>query len=459
MDRHTFLFLPSHCAVFEIDPGMEAVLDRCRGLGAFTRESALSGFWGQVEEASDFFEELVSRCVIVSEATIAQDHRKSHAYPEMPVHTLVLQVTDACNLGCDYCYCRNNPTPPHSEKKMTKATARRAVDFLFSRSGNQKALTLVFFGGEPLLNFDLISDAVDYAREKGFHQNKQIDFAVTTNATLLTRPIIEFLAEKQISVTVSMDGGEDIHDRHRRFLNGDPSYQVIVPKIKKLLQQMAKRPVAARVTVTEGAAEDVPKTLLHLLDVGFAEAGFAPATTCDLRFQLQEAGMVNLLRHFKRLCDQFLDLAKEDKVLGFTNLIDLLVLIHQGEIKKYPCGAGSGLFCVDTGGDLYLCQRLAGNSAAHMGDIEQGVDARKAAAFREKVQTDREPLCPSCWVRHICAGGCYQEALVREGTLTAPNRHYCRWIREWTGIGLTVYAKLAIDRPDYLDRLARLRGH
>jgi uncharacterized protein len=457
VDDHVFLFLPSHCAVFEIEAAIKAILDRGRLLRAFTREEVLAGLLGPVEENRDFFEELVSRCVIVSEGKIAQDHGYPAVAGEMPIHTLVLQVTDACNLCCDYCYCRNHPRLPDSEKKMTPETARRAIDFLLSRSGKHNVLTLVFFGGEPLLNFDLISDAVDYSRERGFQQNKKFNFAVTTNATLLTQPIIDFFAEKQISVTVSMDGVEEIHDRHRRYLNGNPSYKVIVPKIKNLLQQMTKRPVAARVTVTE-AAEEIPGTLKHLLDMGFAEAGFAPATTCDLRFQLQEAGMANLLRHFKDLCDQFMELAQKDKVLGFTNLIDLLVLIHEGEIKQYPCGAGLGLFCVDAEGRLYLCQRLVGHSAAQMGNIVEGVDESKAAAFRSDVQKDREPLCASCWARHICAGGCYQEALVREGTMSAPNSHYCRWIREWTDVGLNVYGRLAIERPGYLDRLAQLRG-
>jgi uncharacterized protein len=458
VDGHDFLFLPSQCAVFELDADIKAILNQGRLLGGFTREEVLSGLFGPVEENTDFFEELVLRRVIVSESKTTPDYGHHAVFVEMPIHTLILQVTDACNLSCDYCYCRSNPNPPDSEKKMTPAMARRAIDFLLARSGNYKTLTLVFFGGEPLLNFDLISDAVDYAREKASQQNKKFNFAVTTNATLLSQPIIDFLAEKQISVTVSMDGAAKIHDRHRRFLNGNPSYEIIFPKIKNLLQQMAKRPVAARVTVTEDTV-DIQRTLKHLLDMGFAEAGFAPATTCDLRFQLQEDGMAALLDHFKALCDQFMELAQKDEVLGFTNLIDLLVLIHEGDIKRYPCGAGSGLFCVDASGSLFLCQRLAGDLAAHMGDIDSGVDIGKAAAFRREVERDRELFCATCWVRHICAGGCYQEALVREGTLTAPNRHYCRWIKEWTGIGLTVYGRLAINRPEYLDRLARLRGH
>jgi uncharacterized protein len=457
VDGHDFVFLPDHCAVFELTAGIGAILDHARLLGDFTRGEALSGISGPAEENTDFFEELVLRHVFLCETQSVQHHGHHALHEKIPLHTLVLQVTEACNLSCDYCYYQKNQGSPDSGRKMTPAVARRSIDFLLARSENAKILTLVFFGGEPLLNFDLISDAVEYAGEKGAQQNKRFNFAVTTNGTLLTQPIIDFLAEKQVSVTVSMDGDAKNHNQHRRFLNGDPSYQVVFPKIKGFLQQMSKMPVAARVTVTEDTA-DIQKTLKHLLGMGFAEAGFAPVTTGDSRFQLNEAAMERLLSHFKKLCGQFMAFAREDRLLGFTNLIDLLVSIHEGEIKRYPCGAGLGLFCVDADGRLYLCQRLVGHSAAHMGNIDKGVDENKTAAFRKEVQKDREPLCASCWVRHICAGGCYQEALVREQTMTAPNTHYCRWIKEWTGIGLNVYGRLAIERPEYLDRLARLRG-
>lgn len=458
VDGHDFLFLPSCCAVFEMDPGIKALLDQCRLPGHFARDEILSALSGPAEENSAFFDELVLRDVIVSETQKNPDNDEYPAvYGEMPLHTLVLQVTDACNLGCDYCYCRNNLNAQKKEKRMTPATARRAIDFLLARSGHYKTLTLVFFGGEPLLNFDLISDAVDYAGKQASQQNKKFDFALTTNATLLTGPIIDFLAENQISITVSIDGDAKNHNRHRRFLSGNPSYEVIFPKIMNLLDLPAKRPVTARVTVTRDM-EDIPGMLKHLLDMGFAEAGFAPATTDDLQFQLQESDMTALLRHFKQLSDHFMAVAQKNEVLGFTNLIDLLVSIHEGEIKRYPCGAGFGLFCVDAAGRLYLCQRLAGDLAALMGDIDKGVDIQKAAAFQSQVARDRKSLCGRCWVRRICAGGCYQEALVREGALTAPNKHYCRWIKEWTRIGLDVYARLAMDRPGYLDRLSGLRG-
>jgi uncharacterized protein len=169
--------------------------------------------------------------------------------------------------------------------------------------------------------------------------------------------------------------------------------------------------------------------------------------------------MDDLLRQFEMLSREFLDRARDNRFLGFTNLIDLLVTLHEGEVKAYPCGAGLGLFSVSTTGDLFLCQRLTGEGDAAMGNIYNGLDETTLKAFRQSVHLSSKPACRACWARSICAGGCYHEALVREGGLTAANRHYCDWIKRWIEIGVDVYGRLAGDNPGYLDKLSALRGH
>jgi len=428
VDGHEFIFLPENCSVYELTANINTVLEESLLFENLIKEELLSG----------------SKAAALNE--------------DIPFQTLVLHTTDQCNLDCKYCYNRKSKKSLNYEKIMTRTVALRAIDFLISNSGNRQALTLVFFGGEPLLNYDLIAYAVEYATAQAVKNNKKINFTITTNGTLLTKQIINFLRENNISVTVSIDGCSEIQDQNRRFLNGSPTYDVILPKIKNLLKDMDKMPVAARVTVTKGSMEDIKGTLFHLLNMGFSEAGFAPVTTGDVCFQLDEQDMAKLLSCFKDLSDDFLDLAAREDLLGFTNLIDLLVLIHEGDIKKYPCGAGLGLFCVDAEGRLYICQWFVGDPDSHMGDIYKGIDIKKAAVLRKEVEKNRRKLCQKCWARNLCAGGCYHEALVREGKLSLPNRHYCRWIKDWMEVGLNVYGRLAIDRPEYLDRLSRMRG-
>jgi uncharacterized protein len=166
-----------------------------------------------------------------------------------------------------------------------------------------------------------------------------------------------------------------------------------------------------------------------------------------------------LLAQFELLSELFLDRAREDRFVGFTNLIDLLVTLHEGEVKAYPCGAGLGLFSVSADGGIYLCQRLTGEGKAAMGDIFTGLDETKIENFRRTGHLSSKPRCRKCWAQIICAGGCYHEALVREGELTAANLHYCDWIKRWIETGLKVYGRLHSEKPDYLDKLSALRGH
>ncbi len=205
--------------------------------------------------------------------------------------------------------------------------------------------------------------------------------------------------------------------------------------------------------------EEKNRTNIRKHDIDFAEAGFEPVTTCDLAYQLDSTEMDLLLIWFKTLSERFLKAATRDEFFGFSNMIDLLVVLHEGEVKTHPCGAGLGLFSVDPDGDLYLCQRLTGEQRLRMGDVTGGLDEARVREFREQAEISRKKVCTSCWARNECAGGCYHEALVREGNPTAPNLHYCDWIKSWVEMGMQIYARIALNRPDYLDKLSILRGH
>jgi uncharacterized protein len=459
-DGHDFLFLTGTSAIFETDPDTKDILEKGFRAGEFSREEFFSRMDGSDKENRELFDELVNRRVLVKADSEAFVRTTGTDQGTIPLKTLVLHVTEACNLGCRYCYHSQNRARAVKKtgRTMSSQVAQQAIDFLFEHSGSLEEVVLVFFGGEPLLNFNLIVFAVSYARDKALEKGKKVSFAITTNGTLLTDKVIRFLHENQIGITVSIDGFEEVHDRFRRFPDGTPSYQVILPGIKNLLRLKREKPVVARVTVA-GDSKDVPEILAHLLGLGFSEAGFAPVTTPDTAYQLDRNGMNRLLEQFGNLSDKFLETARRGDLFGFTNLIDLLVVLHEGEVKNYPCGAGLGLFAADPEGRLYICQRLTGESSCDMGDIFKGFDRGKLEAFREQAEIGQRDLCRTCWVRTICAGGCYHEAMVREGGLTKPNRHYCDWIKTWTDMGLAVYARLTLECPEYLEKLSMLRGH
>ncbi len=460
VDGQDYLFLVADKAIFEMDRSTKATLVELGRKKPLTRQEILAGLTGiPAEDRDEFFRELLKRRVLIAKNESVSGHDNSQIHQaSIPLKTLILHLTDACNLRCDYCYHTEWSDKPVEKKVMDTAAAHHAVDFLIEQSGDLGEIVLVFFGGEPLLNFKLIPAVVDYARQKASAKGKKVNFAVTTNGTLLRDEIVEYLQHNNIGVTVSLDGFDDIHDRYRRFPDGSPSYAVTLPKLQRLLDQSNHRPAVARVTLVD-KPDRVPQILDHLLKLGFAEVGFAPVTTGHPDFQLDGQAMDLLLNEFENLAENFLQAAREGKFFGFSNLIDLLVSLHQGEVMNYPCGAGLGLFAVDPLGRLYLCQRFTGIDEFNMGDVFDGFNHNKLAKFREEAEISNKTDCRKCWVRTICTGGCYHEACVREGSHLKPNLHYCEWIKRWSEIGLEVYCQLAVEHPEYLEQLCLSRGY
>ena len=459
-DGRDYLFLVADKAVFEVDPETRGLLANWGSRPEFSREEALAHLEDvRREDGAHLFEDLLRRRAILPANGAGKRTRQKESAPtHVPLKTLILHVAESCNLRCRYCYQADKGNGRESQRHMSRDVATRAVDFLFERSGPIEDLVLVLFGGEPLLNFKTIRHVTDYAGKKASESGKRVNFALTTNGTLLTPEIVDFLQEQDVSVTVSLDGFEEIHDRYRRFPDDRPSYGVILPKVRHLLERSKKRPVVARVTVVDGP-ERVPEILDHLLGLGFVEAGFAPVTTGHPECQLSDRQMDELLDAFRHLAERFLEAAGQEKFFGFSNLIDLLVSIHQGEVMNFPCGAGLGLFSVDAGGRLFLCQRFTGDETFCMGDIFNGFDEERLGRFRKEAEISNKEECRSCWARTICTGGCYHEACVREGSHLKPNLHYCEWIRRWGEIGLDVYCRIAARCPEYLEMLCMSRGH
>jgi uncharacterized protein len=372
-----------------------------------------------------------------------------------PLSTLVLNVTNSCNLSCRYCYEYGDDRLEWPEKTaaMDAETARRSVELLLAQSGRNRKLQLTFFGGETLLNWKVIRPTVDYARRRAAEEGKFIDFSLTTNATLLTLEIIQWLAENHIGVTVSIDGPAELQDEMRVYSSGRGSYDVVAPRIKELLRVYRSRPIGARVTLTSRTIE-IPRIFDHLIDeVGFYEVGFAPVTSSPGRdYAVDGAGLDRVLDQFQQLADKYVEGALENRYVGFSNLSDMLTEIHQGVAKAYPCGAGLGLLGVAPGGEVGLCHRFAGSGDHDFGHVTTGVDASKRSEHLAKGHIDKRTDCSTCWVRSLCAGGCYHEAQVRYGDRFKPNLHYCDWIRSWTALGLEVYGTILDGNPAFLDR-------
>ena len=244
-----YIFLVADKAIFEIDTPNKTVLDDLYPKGALTQQEVMAGLTCvSTEEREELFQGLLKRRVFIAANNNAFISKKAKPHNlSIPLKTLILHLTDACNLNCRYCYQAEWDLKHRKKKVMRLDVACRAVDFLSDHAGELEEVVLVFFGGEPLLNFKVIPEVVDYACQKASRKGKKINFAITTNGTLLTEEIIDFFQDKNIGVTVSIDGFEKVHDRYRRFPDGSPSYGILLPKIKHLLNHSEKRPAVARI--------------------------------------------------------------------------------------------------------------------------------------------------------------------------------------------------------------------
>ncbi len=450
-----FLYLAPSAAVIAVDDVSAAILDTVAE-GRRSPEdvaAALAGRYAK-SDVDESIGELIRARAIGRVEVPDRPMPKVLPLTPVPLSTMVLNVTNQCNLSCTYCYEYGEDKIVQTEngrqpKWMSEDTARESVDFLMRESG--KVAHLTFFGGETLLNFKILQFTVGYARARAAELGKEIDFSLTTNATLLKPEVIEFLAEENFGITISMDGPPDLQNKFRVFKNGTGSYELIVPKIKALLARHRSRPIGARVTLTRETL-DVRRIYNHLRhEIGFWEVGFAPVTASPGRAHaFSEEGFESVLSEFRDLAKDYRDAALAGKHHGFSNVRETLQEIHKGASKAWPCGAGFGLLGVSTAGDVNLCHRFAGSDDHKLGTVRDGIDRAAQRNFLESHHVASKTDCQTCWARPLCAGGCYHEAHTRYGTTTGPNLHYCEWIRGWTDTCLQIYGAIVTGNPSFL---------
>jgi len=459
---HRFVYIVPAGAIFEVDDAAQFVLGKLAGdpLSLEGLIDNLGAIGIATGDAAGLVSELAQAHAIVADDAAVESPENPPA--GFPLQSLVLNLTNQCNLSCAYCYeygADRVATPEGKPKYMDFETARAAVDMLFAESAGRRGVHITFFGGETLMNFPLLERVVRYATDQASALGRSIDFSLTTNATLLTPAIIEFLSQNRIGVTVSMDGPPDLHNALRVFANGRGSYDIVASKVRELLANHRTRPIAARVTLTSGVT-DVARIYRHLKhDLGFHEVGFAPVTTSpDRLYAIGETGMGDVFSQFRGLAGEYLEFALRGELHGFSNVSDTLAELYQGVNKSHPCGAGLGLVGVGPSGDIAPCHRFVDSDSHALGNIAGGIDRGKQQAFLDRGHIQTKHECHSCFARPLCAGGCHHEAYVRYGDTGHPNLHYCDWIREWTDLCLRIYGTISAQNPGFLEHFAERKG-
>ena len=367
------------------------------------------------------------------------------------IRHLELMVTHGCNMRCRYCYGSDEregwQDARHlygsSEAGMSRDTARRGVDFLFEASGGFRDLSVVFFGGEPLLEFDLIRSVVAYVREREQASGKRVALSLSTNGLSLTPAVVEFLVAQNIGCQVSIDGPEAMHDRNRRLADGRGSYAHVMRGVRRLIERRPGR-VPARVTVT-GDDVDLPAIAEHLFGIGFGSVHVEPVVAASGPLALRVAGLQRFERQTEELAETLVRRVRSGRVYDFANLVRHVRNVHRVDQRlAHYCGAARTYLALGQDGAFYPCHRFVGMPEYRMGDLDRGFDDTLQRRILGLTVDDR-PGCRDCWARYLCGGGCWKHGVDVHGDLARPDTEAsCRLIRHQIECAMAVNAALKV---------------
>ncbi len=340
------------------------------------------------------------------------------------VKALCLHIAHTCNLNCSYCFASQGKY--HGERAlMSYEVGKRALDFLIENSGTRRNLEVDFFGGEPLMNFDVVKQLVAYARSIEKEKNKNFRFTLTTNGVLVDDDVIEFSNREMSNVVLSLDGRKEVHDRYRVDYAGNGSWEKIVPKFQKFVNARGGKNYYMRGTFTH-ANPDFLEDIKTMLDLGFSELSMEPVVAAsDDPAALTEADKPVVMKQYEDLAKLMLERDKEGKSFTFYHyMIDL-----KGGPCIYKrisgCGSGTEYMAVTPWGDLYPCHQFVGDEKFKLGDIWSGVNNKKIQDEFASCNVYAREECRDCWARLYCSGGCAANAYHATGSVKGVYKYGC----------------------------------
>ncbi len=345
------------------------------------------------------------------------------------VKALCLHVAHTCNLNCSYCFASQGKY--HGERAvMSFEVGKRALDFLVENSGSRRNLEVDFFGGEPLMNFQVVKDLVAYARSIEKEKNKNFRFTLTTNGLQIDDDVIEFANRECSNVVLSLDGRKEIHDRFRVDYAGNGSWDRIVPKFQRMVEAREGKNYYMRGTFTH-ANPDFLKDIQQMLDLGFTELSMEPVVCAPGDpSELTEADLPIVMEQYEKLAELMLERDKAGKPFTFYHyMIDLTggPCIYK---RISGCGSGTEYMAVTPWGDLYPCHQFVGDEKFLLGNIWDGVTNTAIQSEFAACNVYAHPECRDCWARLYCSGGCAANAYHSTGSVTGVYEYGCKLFRK-----------------------------
>ena len=345
------------------------------------------------------------------------------------IKALCLHVSHTCNLNCGYCFASQGKY--HGERAlMSFEVGRRALDFLVENSGSRHNLEVDFFGGEPLMNFDVVKQLVAYARSVEKERGKNFRFTLTTNGMLIDDDVIDFCNREMSNVVLSLDGRKEINDRTRVDYAGNGSYDRIVPKFQKLVKARGGKNYYMRGTFTH-ANPDFTNDVFHMADLGFTELSMEPVVCApDDPAALTEQDLAVVKEQYELLAFDMLRREKEGNPITFYHY--MLDLENGPCIYKRisGCGSGTEYMAVTPWGDLYPCHQFVGEEAYRLGDIWSGVTNTTLREEFRACNAYARPECRDCWAKLYCSGGCAANAYHASGSIRGIYEPGCELFRK-----------------------------
>ena len=345
------------------------------------------------------------------------------------IKALCLHIAHTCNLNCSYCFASQGNY--HGERAMMSfEVGKRALDFLIENSGTRHNLEVDFFGGEPLMNFQVVKDLVAYARSIEKEKKKNFRFTLTTNGVLVDDDVIAWANKECHNVVLSLDGRKEVHDRFRVDYAGKGSWEKIVPKFQKFVEAREGKGYYMRGTFTH-ANPDFLKDIQTMLDLGFSELSMEPVVcAASDPSGLTEEDLTIVMDQYEKLAELMLQRDKEGKPFTFYHyMIDLTggPCIYK---RISGCGSGTEYMAVTPWGDLYPCHQFVGEEAFKLGNIWDGVTNHETQAEFAACNVYAHPECRDCWARLYCSGGCAANAYHSTGSVTGVYEYGCKLFRK-----------------------------
>ena len=356
-----------------------------------------------------------------------------------PIRNTVLEIANDCNLNCIYCY-GDGGSYGRKRELMSFNTAKRAIDLMVANSEGVSDLAVIFFGGEPLINFSVVKETLTYCKSIESNVGKKFSFSMTTNGTILNDEIFDFIKDNRVSVMISMDGGEELQNKHRCYCNGNGSFNDIKKNIVRFKEARGGF-LTARATVCRTDIR-FKKIRDDLLDLGFTNAITSMVDTReDSPLFIGGDYCDKILEQYEILSEDFIDAIKTGKK-QLNNLIsDGLDRLYFKRLKIRSCNAGNGGIAVGTDGNIYPCHRFMGMPEYIIGDLEFGINETSRGKYRTATIYTKDE-CKDCWARYLCSGGCAHTSAIHGGDVFHAPTCYCDIYKGLYEIILHTYWKL-----------------